>query len=111
MKKIFLRSHDQDWLFLINKSLEQAGYEVHFVEEGEEIKEQSADLFIIDTMSVEEITECQELKFQYHSTYAPVFVTSGDYTIKQKALNSGAEQFLKKPFQTDNLITLIEKAL
>jgi DNA-binding response OmpR family regulator len=106
MKKIFVRSHDQDWLFLINKSLEQAGYEVHFVEEGKELQEETADLFIIDTMSVDEISQCQ---FHSPSTSAPVFVTSGDYTIKQKALNSGAEQFLKKPFHTNNLISLIEK--
>src|SRR5687767_6385196 len=109
MKKIFVRSHDQDWLFLINKSLEQAGYEVHFIEEGEKVQKEAADLYIIDTMSVEEISQCQELKFHTASTATPVFVTSGDYTMRQQALKSGADHFLKKPFRTNSLISLIKK--
>jgi two-component system, sensor histidine kinase and response regulator len=107
MKKISVKSNDQDWLFLMNKSLEQAGYEVHFIEEGESREQNSPDLLIIDTMSGDELSHY--LKFDAHATQVPVFITSGDHTMKRKALNSGADHFLKKPFQTNNLISLIEK--
>lgn len=109
MKKIFITSQDQDWLFLINKSLEQAGFEVHFVEEAEVLEKESPDLLIIDTQSTDDLSKWN-LNFDSESSSSvPVFVTSGDYTIKKKALNSGANEFLKKPFHTDNLISLIKK--
>ena len=109
MKKVFVTSHDKDWLFLINKSLEQAGYEVHFVEEGESPRKESPDVYLIDTMSSEEISNCKYLNFQSTHTPVPVVIASADYTIKKKAMNSGANNFLKKPFATNSLISLIEK--
>jgi DNA-binding response OmpR family regulator len=109
MKKIFVTSHDQDWLFLINKSLEQAGFEVHFVEQGKILEKESPDLLIIDTQSTDDLLKWN-LNFDSDtSSPIPVVVTSGDYTIKKKVLNSGANEFLKKPFHTTNLISLIKK--
>ncbi len=109
MKKIFVSSHDQDWLFLINKSLGQAGYEVHFVNEEDCEHKENPDVYIIDTMSSDEISNCPYLNFQSYHASVPVLITSADYSIRKKALNSGANEFLKKPFATDNLISLIEK--
>jgi DNA-binding response OmpR family regulator len=109
MKKILVSSHDQDWLFLINRSLEQAGFEVHFVEEAEVPENDSADLLIIDTNSSEDLSKWNLTFDSETSSSLPVFVASGDYTIKKKVLNAGANEFLKKPFQTDNLISLIKK--
>jgi DNA-binding response OmpR family regulator len=109
MKKIFVTSHDEDWLFLINRSLEQAGFEVHFVEEARVLENESPDLLIIDTQSTDDLYKWN-LNFDSGSSQTiPVFVTSGDYTIKKKVLNSGANEFLKKPFHTHNLISLIKK--
>lgn len=105
MKKVFVTSPDQDWLFLIDRSLKQAGYEVHFVEQGESDQKESPDVYIIDTMSNDEISNCKYLNFQ--STQ--VVITSADYSIRKKAMDSGADKFLKKPFATTNLISLIEK--
>ncbi|HEY0740917.1 MAG TPA: response regulator [Chryseosolibacter sp.] len=105
MKKVFVTSHDQDWLFLIDRSLKQAGYEVHFVEQGEADKKETPDVYIIDTMSNEEISNCKYLNF--HSTQ--VVITSADYTIRKKAMDSGADKFLKKPFTANTLISAIEK--
>lgn len=105
MKRVFVTSHDQDWLFLIDKSLKQAGYEVHFVEQGESDRKESPDVYIIDTMSNEEISNCKYLNF--HLTQ--VVITSADYSIKKKAMDCGVNKFLRKPFATHNLISLIEK--
>lgn len=109
MKKIFVNSHDQDWLFLINKSLEQAGFEVHFVAEADALENQSADLLILDTQSSDDLQKWNLTLEADSSLSLPVFVASGDYTIKKKALSSGANEFLKKPFHTNNLISLINK--
>lgn len=109
MKKIFVNSEDQDWLFLINKSLEQAGFEVHFVEKAESLEKESADLLIIDTKTPEDLQKWNLSVEAEAASAFPIFVTSGDYTIKKKALNSGANEFLKKPFQTNSLISLINK--
>lgn len=109
MKKIFVESQDKDWLFLINRSLEQAGYEVHFVDENETQQKESPDVYIIDTMSGDEISNCKYLNFESSQSSIPVVITSADYSIRKKALNSGANNFLKKPFATNNLISLIEK--
>jgi two-component system, OmpR family, phosphate regulon response regulator PhoB len=109
MKKIFVTSHDKDWLFLVNKSLEQAGYEVHFVEQGATPQKESPDVYIIDTMSKEEISNCKYLNFGSSHTTVPVVIASADHSIKRSALNSGANNFLKKPFSTVNLISVIEK--
>lgn len=109
MKKVFVESQDKDWLFLINRSLEQAGFEVHFVDEGESLQKESPDVYIIDTMSADEISNCKYLNFQSSEPAVPVVIASADYSIKKKALNSGANNFLKKPFPTNNLISLIEK--
>lgn len=109
MKKVFVESQDKDWLFLVNKSLEQAGYEVYFVDENESAQKESPDVYIIDTMSADEISNCKYLNFQSAEPTIPVLITSADYTIKKKAMNSGANNFLKKPFATTNLISIIEK--
>jgi DNA-binding response OmpR family regulator len=109
MKKVFVTSHDKDWLFLVNKSLAQAGYEVHFVDNDHCEDQGSPDVYIIDTMSSEEISNCHYLNYNATHASVPVLITSADYSIKKKALNSGANQFLKKPFATTNLISLIEK--
>jgi DNA-binding response OmpR family regulator len=109
MKKVFVASEDKDWLFLINKSLEQAGYEVHFVDESESLQKESPDVYIIDTMSSDVISNCKYLNFQSSHSTVPVVITSADHSIKKKALNSGANNFLKKPFATNNLISVIEK--
>ena len=109
MKKVFVESQDKDWRFLINKSLKQAGYEVHFVDENESMQKESPDVYIIDTMSAEEISNCKYLNFHSTESTVPVVIASADYSMKKKALNSGANNFLKKPFPTHNLISLIEK--
>jgi DNA-binding NtrC family response regulator len=109
MKKVFVTSQDKDWLFLINKSLEQAGYEVHFVDESESVQKESPDVYIIDTMSTDEISNCKYLNFEGHASTIPVVITSADHSIRKKAMNCGANNFLKKPFATTNLISLIKK--
>ncbi|HEY0655140.1 MAG TPA: hypothetical protein VGD65_18525 [Chryseosolibacter sp.] len=109
MKRIFINSHDQDWLFLINRSLEQAGFEVHFVEQAESLQNESPDLLILDTKSSDDLQKWNRTFDSESLSSVPVFVASGDYTIKKRALSSGANEFLKKPFQTTNLISLINK--
>lgn len=105
MKKVFVTSHDQDWLFLIDRSLRQAGYEVHFVDQAASDQKESPDVYIIDTMSNEDVSNCRYLNFD--STQ--VVIASADYTIRKKAMDSGADKFLKKPFTANSLISLIEK--
>jgi CheY-like chemotaxis protein len=52
---------------------------------------------------------CSELKSQQGTKHIPFVVLSGDRDIAQKARKCGADGYLGKPFEFDELIALVEK--
>jgi CheY-like chemotaxis protein len=96
--------------------LELEGYEVITVLDGLkvlELKDDLPDLLLLDIwlsgINGQEI--CKKLKSQELTRHIPIIIVSASQEIQNSALESGADDFLAKPFDMDDLLRKVEKNL
>ncbi len=93
--------------------LEFEGYHVTSTVDGStvlDMKDQLPDLLLLDIwMSGEDGRDiCKKLKSATITKNIPVIMISASRDIKQSAMDAGADDFLAKPFEMDELIKKIE---
>ncbi len=100
---------------LIALVLQRSGYESHTVSEGQDALEAAksrrpsmifADL-TLKGMGGDQL--CRLLKEQPATKAIPYIVVSGDRDIAEKARRCGADDYMGKPFEFDDLIRLVKK--
>ncbi|MGZ5477792.1 MAG: response regulator [Thermoanaerobaculia bacterium] len=100
---------------LIALVLHRNGYETEVVSEGQQALERAkaakpaiifADL-TIKGMGGEAL--CTALKCQSETSQIPFIVVSGDRDVAEKARVCGADDYMGKPFEFDDLIHLVNK--
>lgn len=100
---------------LIALVLQRSGYESHIVSEGQDALETAksrqpsmifADL-TLKGMGGDQL--CRLLKEQPATKTIPYIVVSGDRDIVEKARRCGADDYMGKPFEFDDLIRLVKK--
>jgi CheY-like chemotaxis protein len=100
---------------LITLVLQRNGWESEIVSDGQSALERArqekpsmifADL-TIRGMGGEAL--CSALKSQAETKDIPYVVVSGDRDIAEKARTCGADDYMGKPFEFDDLIRLVEK--
>lgn len=100
---------------LISLVLQRNGYESKVVSDGQTALEQArsaqpvmifADL-TIKGMGGDQL--CQALKEHTATKHIPYIVLSGDRDIADKARRCGADDYMGKPFEFDDLIRLVRK--
>ena len=96
--------------------LEFEGYQVYCTPDGAEVlklEKNLPDLLLLDIwmsgMDGREI--CKQLKQNAATHNMPVVLISASQDIAQSALAAGADDFLAKPFDIDDLLGKIEKNL
>lgn len=94
--------------------LEFAEYDVITTEDGNEVrnlKGRLPDLLLLDIwMSGENGREiCKKLKSQQSTKSLPVILISASREVEKSARDAGAEDFIAKPFEMDELLNKIEK--
>ena len=94
--------------------LEFEGYAVTSTVDGStvlDMKEELPDLLLLDIwMSGEDGRDiCRKLKDANATKNIPVIMISASRDIQQSALDAGADDFLAKPFEMDELLQKIEK--
>jgi DNA-binding response OmpR family regulator len=119
-KKTILAIDDEvKALNLLKLTLEMSGFETEIASEGktgiELAKSKNFDLIILDIKmpDIDGWSVCNTLKHCDETRDIPVVflsALSGD-TIKKKAMNTGAIEYLTKPINPDVLIDVIEKVL
>lgn len=94
--------------------LEFEGYEVTSTVDGSTVLDMKAelpDLLLLDIwMSGEDGRDiCKKLKATDSTKDIPVIMISASRDIRESAMAAGADDFLAKPFEMDELIKKIEK--
>lgn len=100
---------------LIALVLQRNGYESKVVADGATALAKAREtrpLMIFADLSIEGIsgeTLCSTLKAQPETSTIPFVIVSGDRDIAEKARTCGADDYMGKPFEFDDLIRLVNK--
>jgi DNA-binding response OmpR family regulator len=115
--KILVVDDDPDILDAIAFTLEDAGYTVTTTEKGEYAENLHdtngglPNVIILDVLlsGKDGRTICKKLKSQKETKHIPVIMISAHPDAEKSTKEVGADDFLAKPFDIKNLLTLAEK--
>lgn len=111
-KKILVADDDPGILDAIEMMLEFEGYQVSSTSDGStilDLKDNYPDLLLLDVwMSGQDGRDiCKELKRRKSTKNIPVILISASTDLKKSARESGADDFLEKPFNMTDLLNKI----
>lgn len=114
VKKILLAEDDADIRFILHLVLNEAGYEVEPVSSGQNIVEGKhglPDLFILDKALpvIDGLAICKYLKIKEETRDIPIIMISAFHQLKKKARDLGVDEFVEKPFDVKQLVSLVDK--
>ncbi len=104
---------------ILSRFLVREGYNVTVAHTGKEalerVGERHPDLILLDVMmpEMDGFTTCQHLKDNRHTALIPVTMLTGsdDYENRRRGIESGADDFLSKPFEQNILRARIRSQL
>lgn len=116
-KKILVVDDDPDILDALQLMLEDAGYEVTTSEKGdyaENLRDTNGglpDVIILDVLlsGKDGRLICQKLKGQDETRHIPIIMISAHPNARQSVTAVGADDFVAKPFDMDELLAKIAK--
>ncbi|MEC4986348.1 MAG: HAMP domain-containing sensor histidine kinase [Oscillatoria sp. PMC 1068.18] len=116
--KILVVDDSPDNLFLVQSILEEEGYEIDLAEEGRtalaKIEASPPDLVLLDVMMPEmdglEVTK--RIRDNQNLPFIPILlITAFDQPSVVKGLDSGADDFIRKPVEVDELLARVRSLL
>ena len=119
LKKILVVDDDPDILDALQMTLQDAGYSVTTTEKGEyaeNLRDTNGNLphlIILDVLlsGKDGRTICQRLKHQENTKHIPIIMISAHPNARQSVKDVGANDFLAKPFDIDDLLAMVEQHL
>jgi DNA-binding response OmpR family regulator len=113
-KKVLIADDDPAILDVLRLFLEEVGYEVEITDNGATLREFQngyPDLLLLDIwMSGWNGRDiCSFLKSQEVTQHFPVILISANRDTEKIAKDAGADDFIAKPFDLDELVEKIEK--
>ena len=106
-QSIVVVEDDANLRFVFRVILESEGYQVNLLEDGESLSSLPVpDLYILDNQLAGKTTGlqiCRQLKLDEDKKATPVIIISGNRDIKKEAVSAGAELFIEKPIEFDQL--------
>lgn len=114
-KKILVVDDEEGICLFIKQNLEQIGFETDYILRGKEalIKYKNYDLAILD-IKMPEISGIEVLNhIKQDNGGFPVIVMSafGDYKQASELLTKGADDYLQKPFNVEDMIFRVQKTI
>ena len=115
-KKILIVDDDEAIGDALQLMLEDAGYEVEIQMDGHAVthmQEPFPDLLLLDIRlsGVDGQTICWQLKYQEATRHIPIIILSAHRETQRIAREAGADTFLAKPFEMEELLTLVASYL
>jgi DNA-binding response OmpR family regulator len=114
-KRIFIADDDPGIVDAVEMILDFHGYEVSSTYNGTDVLTLSEypDLLLLDIWmsGCDGRDICRALKSDKDRMHIPVLMISASKDISQSAMDSGANGFLAKPFDMDELLSKIETLL
>lgn len=113
-KKILITDDDEGVQDIFRLIFERAGYDVDIHGEAISILENKyncPDLFLLDRQlsGQDGLKICRFLKSQTLTKDIPVIIVSATPGIGKLAEEAGANDFIEKPFQMNDLLSIVEK--
>ena len=115
-KKIMIADDDRGIVDFLTILLEFEGYEVSSTLVGSTLLNMTTeipDLLIMDIWmsGIDGRDICKQLKGQATTSHLPILMVSASKDIERSALAAGANVFLAKPFEMDELLQTIRQQL
>lgn len=118
-KRLLLIDDDPNLILLVKDYLEFRGYEVITAENGREalevLEKESPDMIICDVMmpEMDGYTLVKQLRENPRTNWIPVLFLSakGQSQDRVKGLNIGADVYMVKPFEPEELVAQVESSL
>ena len=112
-KKIMIVDDDEGILDALSMMLQYKGYEVSTCKNGNTIltmEQDFPDLLLLDIWmsGIDGRNVCRQLKEKLQTKKIPIIMISASKDIERSAIDSGADDFLAKPFEMNELIKKIE---
>lgn len=114
-KRILIADDNPGILDVVSIILESEGYEVRSTADPQhvlQIKDDPPGLILLDIWmgGTDGRHICKQLKADHSTRHIPVILMSANSDIKAIAKESGADGFIAKPFEIDELISRIHTA-
>lgn len=115
MKKILVIDDNEGILDVVSIILEGEGYEVHQLIEPEQVaslgSDDLPDLILLDIWmsGADGRVICRALKDQPHTQHVPIVLMSANKDIAEIAASAGADSYLAKPFEMEDLIAIVKR--
>ncbi len=116
-KKVWIVDDDKPILDAVDIVLKEAGYETRIFENSKKLMQilsiTKPDLILLDILLSGEsgIDVCRNLKNDEDFQKIPVILMSADMHLDKKYQDAKANSYLKKPFDIDALVDLVEQNL
>jgi DNA-binding NtrC family response regulator len=117
MEKILIVDDEKNMRLILNRILSKAGYEIYQAENGKqalrEVKKFSPDLVLLDLKlpDINGINVLKKIKQLNNSIIVIILTGYGDIKNAVQAMKLGAYDYLNKPFDNEEMILVIKKAL
>ncbi|MEO6894450.1 MAG: response regulator [Ginsengibacter sp.] len=118
MSKILILDDDMDLLSIVKSLLKKKGYEVwafaNWQKAWEYIKNNKPNLILLDVFlkGMDGMNVCKKLKSSSSTRDIPIIMLSSYPNIGSSAINEfGADEFIAKPFEVNDMITKIKEVL
>ena len=113
-KRILVADDDPAIGDMLQMMLEDAGYAVEIQVDGQavqQMQEPFPDLLFLDIRlsGTDGRTICRQLKSQAATHRLPIIILSAHAGTRQIARDAGADDFLVKPFEMEDLLALVAK--
>ncbi len=113
-KKILVADDDTAILHVMTLMLEDDGYEVTSTLDGEtvqKVQNELPDLVLLDIWmsGIDGKEICKQLKSQKKTKHIPIIMISANKDTRDIAKEAGADDFIAKPFEMQDLLAKVEK--
>ena len=113
-KRILVVDDDPGIGDMLREMLSDAGYEAEIEVNGQDVQQMAEpfpDLLILDIRlsGTNGRTICEQLKRQPATRHIPIIILSAHKDTRQIAREAGADDFLAKPFDMGDLLSLVAK--
>ena len=113
-KKILITDDDPGIQDIFKLILERAGYATEIIPNGRQLMEnrfECPDIFLLDKQlsGYDGLDICRHLKSQESTRHIPVIMTSATPGLDKLAEQAGADDFIEKPFNIQELLDKVAK--
>lgn len=117
MARILIANDDADLLAICQEVLEDAGHTVWSVAGGtyalEQARVRRPDVIVIDWQmpDMDGLAALRALRAMPETLSIPILMMSGSRGVRESAQQAGVNDFLEKPFKTEELLDAVERLI